>query len=560
MPRKAQPAARSTRRSSRRASPNQRAVESPSTPPAPPPPKRARTSLAPDTWAEPALRAPAPSFEEQGLQRHPLFQTMEPLGKAPEGKRLTLKLNFKRSKSPSGAEDSAKGASPRRWAGAKRARDEDDTEGEGGDGEAAAAADSEVEATASPAAKPATLLQNSSARHLPSPTTPITRHLSAAPQTPSNPSVMDRAMSFIAERAKASGDEAVADAIQRVYASRGDDPKIARVLDAVKQRNPSEKHLKRFARLLRRARDTIDDERRAEAAKSAGSKKRTKSAPAQPSPTPNNPTAAKTAAPSLMPSALPDTNSSTQTRRRAALPAASRRVSKAAARTNDASPTPNAVLPAVSRATERANDASTTPNTNGDVQTGTQTRARATRATRATQQQQPEPSPKQPVLQALPAPAVRETRARKRGDSTSSDLSSVDEQIVKEGLPSHGAGSKRSAANAGFVEDPEIAARRKELEDELKERRKEWEKDYPISDMRGPIQPSSQRRRAPAQSSTVNGRSTRATAGNRAASPDIVAIDTPMPSPSLTNGRSSRTTGATDRNPKSRAGARTKHS
>jgi hypothetical protein len=561
MPRKPQPPPLSTRRSSRRTSPSQKAAGGPSAPPTPPPPKRAKTAQKPDDWAEPALKAPAPSFEEQGLQRHPLFQTMEPLGKAPENKKVTLKLNFakdKKSKTLAG-EDSAKIPTPNQG-GAKRARDEEETEGEGDEEETESEGEAETTlplATASAARKEATLPKSA---HASSPATPVARRPSAGPQTPSNPpTVLDQAMPIIAEKAKETGNEALSDAIRRVIGASNVDPKIARVIDAVKHSNPSQENMKKFSKLLRSAQETGEEQRK-EAAKSTGTKKRTKSAPAQSSPTPNNPPVTKPAAPALLPSALPDTNSSTQTRRRAVLPAVSRKVSRAAARSNRASPTPNAVLPAVPRAAERSNDASTTPNTNGVVQTGTQTRARATRATRAAQQPS-EPSLKQPVLQAPPAPAVRETRARKRGDSTSSDLSSVDEQIVKEGPPaSHGAGSKRSAADAGFVEDAEIAARRKKLEDELNERRKEWEKDYPISDIRAPIQPSSQRRRAPAPSSTINGRSTRAAAAGNRATPEVAMADAPIPSPSLTNGRSSRTTGAADRNPRTRAGARTKHS
>ncbi|KAH0536360.1 hypothetical protein FGG08_006758 [Glutinoglossum americanum] len=76
---------RPTRKSSRRSSPHRNAGDSPSSAAVEPEKKKEQTLL--DSWVEPPLRTPAPSFEDhKGLERHGVLEYMAPLGTLPSAK------------------------------------------------------------------------------------------------------------------------------------------------------------------------------------------------------------------------------------------------------------------------------------------------------------------------------------------------------------------------------------------------------------------------------------------------------------------------------------------
>ncbi|KAF2457608.1 hypothetical protein BDY21DRAFT_29844 [Lineolata rhizophorae] len=82
------PSLRGSRRQSRAASPP--AATAKETP-------RTRGQLLLDEWIEPPLKPPAPSFEEQGLERHGVLEHMEPLGMLPSDK-LKMRLRSEPSR------------------------------------------------------------------------------------------------------------------------------------------------------------------------------------------------------------------------------------------------------------------------------------------------------------------------------------------------------------------------------------------------------------------------------------------------------------------------------
>jgi hypothetical protein len=195
------------------------------------------------------------------------------------------------------------------------------------------------------------------------------------------------------------------------------------------------------------------------------------------------------------------------------------------------------------------------------------TRTRSTRQTRTSLAlAQPvelvEPAPPSPLIQTPPNPSTRETRSKKRvrADSSTSDLSSVDEELVEKGPPgSLGVGTKRNAQEVELnLVDEEAAAKRRELDNELDERRSKFN----VSGMSF-LRKNAQQPRSGIVLSFNSGRSTRSNAQRRAREgSDAMMLETPQPSPKIqglaANLRSSRSLGPPDRQPKKHTGARTK--
>lgn len=532
MPSKASRSLRSTRKSSRRQSPAVKPANNASAQTAPPPPKRAKTNDQVPIWVEPPLKKPEPSSKEQGVLNHPLLKNLQPLGYPPP--KVLLKFRCKPTPMPriiirtapaekpatSDLQEKMADPMPSEEAGrAKRPRgDEDDEVDE-------------------PQASPSTSASSSM-----TPITPINQNTLAAdtgsasnaPTDHPARQLLDEAMATVTEKAKEASNEDLGDAILTVYATSRGDPEVARLMDAVIDMGTATEAQKHsFAKLLKRAKKNAA-KRETDLADSSVNKTRQNSATAHASSPTANAANPKKSAPSLMPSTLTDV---------------------------DAALDGFVLMPHISgEEMRKILDGIPNAKTNGASSQGSRPRRRATRANLAAKLS--ENSPSQSAPETPSKPARRVTRARARGNSTSSDLSSVDEKIVNEGLPpSHGLRSKRSAADAELVEDPEIASRRRKFNNELLVRRRVYGAiDVETSNVRGgPAKRSSQRKRASAQSSAANGRSARATSAAKAASMnDADMADGRMESPSFANHRSTRSAGPS--NPKTHAGARTKQS
>jgi hypothetical protein len=525
-----------------------------------------------DSWVEPPLKAPAPSFEDYGLERHSLFEQMAPLGSIPTDK-LKLKLKFKSEVPRKPAVAKADGASatpeltppleqmatPKPVETSKPVTparvDEKDKDyilnGSGAAGVAAPPKPAPKATTAAAAARNGTVSANHSPKK---PVSGLMTVTDRGPPTTRNPELRKKYDVIVAaavERSREQGQEILGQACRRIYEDSHYDQDIATLLDAVLNETASPQQRAAFAKTVKKAKKAIRAETGAKRAQSVGSNatsqrassrtdkttpaisNTTKATPPLPPPSPvgriSTPTTPATAFTIAVATAAPELR-------------AARENPSASAHMNGEAPEPQL-------------------NTNG---MGTRLRSRPSRSSAVSQLA--EPISKQVSNNTTPVTNGRETRSGRRRASTSS-LSSVDEEIVNEGPPppSLGAGAKRTAADAGLsFEDEYNTARRRKLPADLDARRYDYERLSRTSDIRR-SPPAPLLKSGITLNFTGGGRTTRSNLQRRARD-GTDALESPMLSPNAqglapsgTHSRSGRSLGPPDRHVrKPRTGARTK--
>lgn len=222
-----------------------------------------------------------------------------------------------------------------------------------------------------------------------------------------------------------------------------------------------------------------------------------------------------------------------------------------------------------SRKSSMANGGTTTPSDINGMTTRTSSRrqTRTSAVVKEVPEELVEPVvPPSPVVQTPPNQTGRRTtrsKKRERADSSSSDLSSVDEELVENGPPnSLGVGAKRNALEAEIDLIPdEQATRRADFDGDLHQRRAKFDNPT-ISFIRKSLGPPSTG--SGIKISFNGGRSTRSNVQRAVREgSEAMVIDTPQPSPNTQglaagNLRSSRSLGPPDLHSKKRTGARTK--
>jgi hypothetical protein len=571
------PSLRPNRKSSRTSSPAVRPVTDPPSA-APAVLKREKAQTLTNAWAEPPLKAPAPSFEDFGLERHGVFEQMAPLGSIPTEK-LKLKLKFKSEVPRKLAVDKANSASASpeltppieqmmapKPATSTKVSEKEKTHAPNGYGAVGVAAPPKAVPKVMAAAAAPTNGIASTNHASKKPVSGLMTVTDRGPPTTRNAELREKYDVIVAaavEKSISQGQEILGRACMKIYEDSHYDQDKAVLLDAVLNITATEQQRAAFAKIVKKAKRAIRVENSAKESQSVGSN-RTAAATSKPAPARNDkPTSAipntTKATPPPFPSPSPIDQISTPTTPATAFTAL---VARAAPEPRAARHKPAASALMNGKAPEPM------PITNG---VGTRLRNRSSRTLAATQLAEPT-TMKQAAHHPAPATNGRETRSGRRRASTSS-LSSVDEEIVNEGPPppSLGAGAKRSAFDAGLdLEDEQNTAQRRKFASELETRRNDYELLTQTSDLRhSPPAPRSKSRIT--LNFTGGGRTTRSNQQRRALDEtevvDTPMLDTPMLSPnpqgvapSATHSRSGRSLGPPDRHVarKPRTGARTK--
>lgn len=549
---KIMPSLRTSRKASRNSSPAVRPV-SENTPPLENRSEKKQQTL-PSLWRnEPPLKAPVPSFEDHGLERHGVLEKMAPLGTLPPAK-LKLTIGNANKKKPGGRSLSSV-ASPavatpevtpplERRVGqqesdeqppAKRLRTEEKEMVDAVNGVDVVEDETPLPSpqTAGKIATPLTAQSRRQSSASKSNTkSPLKRSLFTRP----NQYAYDQILEAAIDHCKEAGNENLGAYLKHFYHESYCDRDLADVVDNILEQKPSETDLQKFKDGLLNGRIAVHKENRDLRAEirserdlsrqEAVTRRSQKQLPTTPI-SPRAPSIEKPSTPKLK------------------------------------SP-PNLKERRSAAGSTRSFNMGSVNHWPDEETNGVTTRTRSTRQTRTSTAAAKivEPAPVSPVLQTPPAQTGRETRSkrRERADSSSSDLSSVDEELVEKGPPgSLGVGAKRNAIEAELdLLDEETAAKRRQFNVELDERRSKFETPG-MSFIRGVnTQP-----RSGIVLSFNSGRSTRSNAQRRTqGESEATAIDTPQSSPKAqglgSTLRSSRSLGPPDRQNQKRTGARTK--
>jgi hypothetical protein len=549
---KIMPSLRTSRKASRNSSPAVRPV-SENTPPAENRSEKKQQTL-PSLWRnEPPLRDPVPSFEDHGLERHGVLEKMAPLGTFPSQK---LKLTIGNgNKKKSGSRTLSSVASPavatpevtppveRRVEQqepdqpppTKRPRTEEKEMEHAVNGVVAAALEDETPfPSPQPASKVATPNTTQSRRQSSvsksNAKSPLKRSQFIQTDRPFYEQVLEAAL----DRCKDMGNEKLAAYLKHFYSEPNHEFDLGTVLDNIIAEHASTSDLENFRDGLIAGRIAVHKENREIRARIRAERENRHEAVTRRSQKQSPTTPISPRAPSIDKPSTPKLKSPANLKERRSITTSSRSFNMGSAN-----------------------------HWPDDDTNGVTTRTRSTRQTRtSTAAAKPiELAPVSPLIQTPPAQTGRETRSkrRERADSSSSDLSSVDEELVEKGPPgSLGVGSKRNAMEAELdLVDEETATKRRQLNSELDDRRSKFNTPG-MSFIRTPgTQP-----RSGIVLSFNGGRSTRSTAQRRAREESVaIAVDTPQSSPKAqglgANLRSSRSLGPPDHQ-KKRTGARTK--